>query len=154
MYGQQIAPDAGPGQATLQQRPTAVIHYTIYLPNGQSISSHETGSPYRFRVDSSSVIPGLEEAVASMEAGETRRIQLSPQQAFGEFRVDRVFEVEYDKVYSPVELKMGQPLRLSLDGDLHQAFVREERDHSMVFDTNHPLSGLELTMDVTLLGYE
>lgn len=154
MYEQQVAPGQAIGQGTSRHRTTAVIHYTIYLPDGGSISSHQAGVPYRYRVDSDEVLPGLEEAVGSMEVGETRRIQLTPDKAFGEFHADRVLEVGHDHIYSPAELMTGAPVRLSFNDGLHQAFVREERDQSLVFDTNHPLAGLELTLDVTLLGYE
>ena len=154
MYEEQVSPGQAIGQGTSRRPTTAVIHYTIYLPDGGSISSHQAGGPYRYRIDSDEVLPGLEEAVDNMEVGETRRIQLTPDKAFGEFRADRVLEVEYDHIYSPAELGIGAPVRLSLNDGLHQAFVREERDRSLVFDTNHPLAGLELTLDVTLLGYE
>lgn len=154
MYEEQVAPGQALSQGTSKRRPTAVIHYTIYLPDGGSISSHQTGSPYRYHADSDEIVPGIEEAVDSMEVGETRRIQLAPERAFGEFRADRVVEVDHDHVYSPMPLGTGQPVRLSFNDGLRQAFVREEREHSLVFDLNHPLAGLELTVDVTLLGYE
>lgn len=154
MYEEQIAPGQLTGHDRRPHPPTAVIHYTVYLPDGGSISSHQTGVPYRFRVESNQVLPGLEEAVASMEVGETRRIQLPPEMGFGAFRADRLVEVQHEHVYSPVELQTGQPVRLSFDAGLHQAFVREERDETLVFDMNHPLAGLELTLDVTLLAYE
>lgn len=154
MYEDQVAPGQAVSQGASQRRPTAVIHYTIYLPDGGSISSHQTGAPYRYRVESNEVLPGLEEAVGSMEIGESRRIQLSPERAYGEFRTDRIVEVENDHIFSPIQLGTGEPVRLSFNDQLHQSFVREEREHSLVFDMNHPLAGLELTIDLTLLGYE
>lgn len=154
MYGQQSAATTAYSQSQTTQRPTAVIHYTIYLPNGESLSSHESGYPYRYDVESDQVLPGLREAVSSMETGETRRIQLTPDQAFGEFRSDRIIEAAYQNIYSPDELNTGTPVRLRSNGGETQAFVREEREETLVFDMNHPLAGLELTIDVTLLGYE
>lgn len=143
-----------PGQRTTAH-PAAVIHYTIYLPDGNSISSHETGYPFRFHPQSGEVIPGLEQAVASMQVGETRRIQLSPRQAFGEHRPDRVLFARYDHVRAPVELEAGMPVRLARDGaELSQAFVRERGPDGIVFDLNHPLAGLDVTLDVTLVAYE
>ncbi len=154
MYEEHVVPGQAFGQGSGQRPPTAVIHYTIYLPDGRSISSHETGKPYRYEVESKEVLSGLEEAVGTMERGETRRIQLSADKAFGEFRADRIVEVDHEHVYSPVELSTGQPVRLSVTAGLRQAYVRELRETSVVFDMNHPLAGLELTLDVTLLGYE
>ena len=134
--------------------PIGVIHYTIYLPNGYSLSSHETGAPFRFYMDSPNVLPGLTEAVSSMEIGETRRIHLTPDRAFGHFDPRRVYEVDREKLFAPGNLQLGQPVRLAVDDGLRQAFVREQRADSVVFDMNHPLAGLEVTIDITLLGYE
>ena len=134
--------------------PIGVIHYTIYLPDGYSLSSHETGAPFRFYMDSANVLPGLTEAVSSMEIGETRRIHLTPDRAFGHFDPRGVFEVNREKLFAPGNLALGQAVRLAVDGGLRQAFVREQRTDSVVFDLNHPLAGLEIVMDVTLLGYE
>lgn len=144
--------ESGPSTRTAQ--PTAVIHYTMYLPDGHSISSHETGYPYRFPLPARSVLPGLEQAVASMEIGETRRIQLTPHLAFGDHHADRVLFSAFDAIRTPAQLQPGMPVRLSLGDDLHQAFVREIRSDGIVFDLNHPLSGLEITVDVTLLAVE
>lgn len=134
--------------------PTAVIHYTIYLPDGHSISSHETGQPFRFQPNGGQIIPGLEQAIATMEIGETRRIRLSPRQAFGDHRADRVMLARHDQMRTPVSLRPGMPVRLARDSGLSQAFVRDLVDDGVIFDLNHPLAGVELTMDVTLLAYE
>ena len=134
--------------------PIGVIHYTIYLPDGFSLSSHETGAPFRFYMYSESVLPGLAEAVSSMEIGETRRIHLTPERAFGSFDPRNVLEVSREKLFAEAGLSLGQPVRLTVNGGLRQAFVREQRPDSVVFDLNHPLAGLEITMDVTLIGYE
>jgi FKBP-type peptidyl-prolyl cis-trans isomerase 2 len=156
MYEQSTAP-AWSATRTSRATRAAVIHYTIYLPDGDSISSHETGYPFRFHPSTGEVIPGLEQAVASMQVGETRRIQLSPRQAFGEHHASQVLLARLEHVRAPVELRPGMPVRLSVrDGHtgLRQAFVREMRADGAVFDLNHPLSGLDITMDVTLVAYE
>jgi FKBP-type peptidyl-prolyl cis-trans isomerase 2 len=126
----------------------------MYLPNGHSVSSHGSGSPFRFYLPSGNVLPGVEEAIASMQVGETRRIHLTPDRAFGEFDPHRVLEVEREKALFPIDLPEGQPVRLAFDGGLRQGYIREQRKGSVVFDLNHPLAGVEITMDVTLLGYE
>ena len=154
MISEPTAAQAVHDQPGRSSRPMAVIHYTMYLPNGHSVSSHEAGSPFRFYANSGNVLPGLEEAVASMQVGETRRIQLTPDRAYGEFDPHRVVEVERANAVSPIDLQVGQPVRLTLDGGLRQAYVREQRPDTVVFDLNHPLAGVEITMDVTLVGYE
>ena len=159
MYEQPASPPTRTARADdphpRTSRRTAVIHYTIYLPDGNSISSHETGYPFRFHPNGGEVIPGLEQAIASMEVGETRRIQLTPHQAFGEHRPDRVLFAQRAHVRGPAELVAGMPVRLSTrNSGLSQAFVRETTGDGIVFDLNHPLAGLDVTLDVTLLAFE
>lgn len=137
-----------------RSHPVAVIHYTIYLEDGHTFSSHQTGQPFRFEMHAGQVIPGLQTVIEHMEVGDTQRVHLSPEQAFGEHDPSRLIEADLQSVHSPTELYRGLPVRLSLGRRKVQAFVRERRSHTVVFDLNHPLAGQPITMDVTLLGFE
>ena len=79
-----------------------VVHYDGYLLDGTKFdSSRDRGAPYSFRVGTSSVIKGWDEALATMKKGEKRTLIIPWWLAYGESgrgpipsRATLVFEVE------------------------------------------------------------
>jgi len=79
-----------------------VVHYDGYLLDGTKFdSSRDRGAPYSFRVGTSSVIKGWDEALATMKKGEKRTLIIPWWLAYGEAgrgpipsRATLVFEVE------------------------------------------------------------
>lgn len=127
------------------------IHYTIYLPDGGTISSQDTGQPFPFEPGQGQVLPGIERAVRAMEIGEVRRLQLQPSEAFGEHDPQQVIQVSPSDVPDLGSLAIGQPVQLSMPIGMVQAFVRDLNPNVVVFDLNHPLAGLSLIVDVMLV---
>lgn len=76
-----ITPGSGdeirPGQ-------TAVVHYVGTLTNGTEFdSSRNRGQPFKFKVGIDQVIKGWHLGVAGMKKGETRRLTIPPDLAYG-----------------------------------------------------------------------
>ncbi len=92
-------PGAGPTPATGSE---IAVHYDGYLLDGTKFdSSRDRGAPYVFRVGTSSVIKGWDEALAAMKAGEKRTLIIPWWLAYGTAgkgpippKATLVFEVE------------------------------------------------------------
>jgi FKBP-type peptidyl-prolyl cis-trans isomerase len=70
-------PEAKPGQ-------TAVVHYIGMLPNGSTFdSSRDRGKPLKFVIGAGDVIRGWDLGVTGMLVGETRRLRIPPELAYG-----------------------------------------------------------------------
>jgi FKBP-type peptidyl-prolyl cis-trans isomerase len=55
------------------------IHFVATTPNGSVVrNTRETLQPLSFRLDSTTVMPGLREAIQSMRVGGTRRVIVPP----------------------------------------------------------------------------
>jgi hypothetical protein len=55
------------------------IHFVATTPNGSVVrNTRETRQPLSFRLDSTTVMPGLREAIQSMRVGGTRRVIVPP----------------------------------------------------------------------------
>ena len=63
------------------------VQYTGMYENG---SVFDSGN-YTFKVGSGQVIPGFENAIKGMRAGETKTVKLSPDEAYGEYNENMVF---------------------------------------------------------------
>jgi peptidylprolyl isomerase len=75
-------------KATLQAKPgdTVKVHYSMYLQDGKLLNSSTSGGPLQFTVGKGRVIPGFEQAVVGMSPGDTKKVAVPAEQAFGPYR--------------------------------------------------------------------
>lgn len=59
------------------------IHYTGKLKDGELFDTSRERPPLEFTVGNREIIPVLENSVIGMEAGDTKSIEVSPEEAFG-----------------------------------------------------------------------
>lgn len=128
------------------------IHFTGRLRDGTVVAtSHET-EPIEFTVGMHEVMPGLDDLVQGMRQGEKRSADLSPDLAHGRHRNDLMLAVELDRFPSHVDPYRGQELMMRREGrPATTVRVVATTANMVVVDTNHPLAGKPLLIDVELL---
>jgi FKBP-type peptidyl-prolyl cis-trans isomerase 2 len=94
------------------------------------------------------MIPGLDEGISKMEAGQSAQIHVPATHAFGE-RLSDLVRVMSEKELERTGLRPRQGMILNIDGV--QARVKSVSSGRAVLDFNHPLAGLDLTYHVNLL---
>ncbi len=62
---------------------TVRVHYTGRLDDGQVFDTSEGGEPLEFQLGGEDVIPGFDNGVRGMRVGETKRIEIEPDDAYG-----------------------------------------------------------------------
>lgn len=99
-------------------------------------------------------LPKIEEALDGKEAGYTVKIQVEPEDAFGDYDASLVKIEPRNRLPEPIEVGMqfeGAP-ESDEDGDMPLIFtVTEIADDQVVLDGNHPLAGIALRFDLTVL---
>ena len=99
---------------------------------------------------SNQFLPTLEQAILEMNIGDQKAISLSASQGYGEYKSDLVFEVEKSKLGN--SFKEGDIVGLKVNGGHKmKARVVDFKDSIAVLDCNHPLAGLDLVFNVTLV---
>ncbi|HEX3559461.1 MAG TPA: peptidylprolyl isomerase [Pyrinomonadaceae bacterium] len=128
------------------------VHYTGKLEDGQVFDSSRDGEPLEFTVGAGEVIPGFDEAVRGMSIGETKTVEIEPENAYGPRRESLVATIERARAQFPVEPQVGMRLALPLqDGNQLEVVVTEITDEQVTIDGNHPLAGEKLIFDVELI---
>jgi FKBP-type peptidyl-prolyl cis-trans isomerase SlpA len=131
---------------------TVTLHLSLTLEDGTVAESTLGGEPLTFTMGTGTLASGLELALYGLYPGETQRIELTPEQAFGRrdpAKVHRMPRAAFgpDLVLEPgavigFETPEGEEIGgavLSLDAD------------SVEVDFNHPLAGHVITFDVEVL---
>ncbi|XP_021744682.1 70 kDa peptidyl-prolyl isomerase-like [Chenopodium quinoa] len=60
------------------------VHYSGHVEDGSLGSSHENGTPFKFKLGQGEVIKGLDEGVVTMKKGEKAVFKVPPHLAYGE----------------------------------------------------------------------
>lgn len=131
---------------------TVKVHYTGRLADGTVFDSSAEGEPLEFTIGENHVIAGFEDAVVGMDTGETKTVEIPPDEAYGPHHDELIFEVGREALPEGLEPEVGQFLQLRRpDGQIVAFTVTEVSDATVKLDANHPLAGQPLTFDVRLV---
>ena len=129
------------------------VHYTGTLTDGSVFDSSKDRAPLGFTVGAGQMIPGFDAGVLGMAEGESKRIEIPADQAYGPFRDDLVMEVSLDQFPPEADPKVGMRYRFQTeDGHAMVLAVTGVGEGTVVLDGNHELAGQDLVFDVTLVS--
>jgi FKBP-type peptidyl-prolyl cis-trans isomerase SlyD len=129
------------------------IEYKLHLGDGKLIDESDPGDPLVYLHGYEEIVPGLEKALEGKKTGDSLKVQVSPEEGYGEFDPDGVEEVPRDEFPPEMELEEGGIVTATdEDGDDVEFLVKELRDNgkTVVVDFNHPLAGKTLHFEVTV----
>jgi peptidylprolyl isomerase len=131
---------------------TVRVHYTGRLDDGSVFDSSRDGEPLEFTVGTGDVIPGFDEAVRGMTAGDKRTVEIEAADAYGERREQLVAQMTRELMNLESTPEEGMSLLMQLpDGNQLPVTITEVSESHVTLDANHPLAGQRLTFDVELV---
>ena len=131
------------------------VHYTGRLEGGQVFDSSREGEPLEFTVGADNIIQGFSEAVRGMRVGESKTVEIAPDEAYGPRRDGLVTSIAREAAQFPVEPQVGMRFGLPLqEGGQIEVVVTEVTDTHVTIDGNHQLAGQKLIFDLELVGNE
>ena len=130
-----------------------LTHYRGTLNDGTVFdSSYERGEPLEFICGSGMMIRGYDEAVATMEVGQSIDIHLTPDLAYGYANPNMIFTFEISEMPGSENLTAGQNVVLyTAAGQPVPVKVTAKDDTSITFDANHEMAGKELNFHIELV---
>lgn len=131
---------------------TVKVHYTGKLKDGSVFDSSESREPLEFTLGSGNMIPGFEQAVVGMDAGDKKTTEIPVTQAYGEKREDMIISVPRENVPGDIDPEVGQQLAIQQEGGQQvPVTVTEVTEEKVVLDANHPLAGKDLVFDIEVV---
>lgn len=137
------------------------LHYRIVLASGPGAGSvfADTfdGRPATLQMGNGQWAPGMEEALLGHEDGTRFSVELPAAQAYGERNPDLLQRVTLAMLAEHTEpgsqFQPGDMVEFSApNGGRYSGVFKEQGDTWALFDFNHPLAGVDLRIDVSLLG--
>ncbi len=128
------------------------VHYTGTLADGSVFDSSIGGEPLHFVIGDEQVIPGFEQAVVGLTPGESRKVNIESDEAYGPYDPEMAIVVGREHFPADMPLEVGQGLRLKQsDGQAFDVVVTSLTEEKVSLDGNHPLAGKDLTFDIQLV---
>ena len=129
------------------------IHYKGTLQDGTVFDSSEGRDPLGFTLGSGQVIPGFDEAVMGMTEGESKKVTIPVEKAYGPRNDELVMPVPLSQVPPDLNPEVGQQLQLGgPTGQPAMVQVVDITDEHIMLDANPPLAGEDLTFDIELVA--
>ena len=130
---------------------TVKVMYIGSLDDGTVFDQSKEDAPIQFTLGQQQLIPGFELAVIDMEIGETKKVTIPAQEAYGEHQEESVVEVTRSRLPDNLEPQIGQRLEVQdKDGNPLIVTISNLTDSTVTLDANHPLAGKDLTFEITL----
>jgi len=128
------------------------IEYTLTLESGEILESSTARKPLTYTHGSGELMPGLEEILTGMQAGEQQKGTLAPEKGYGPHNPEALIEIPRDHL-PPEAWNKGALLQAAgPKGEQIEGVVSELKENSAVVDFNHPLAGKCLGFTVKILS--
>ncbi len=138
--------------AQAKEGDTVRIHYTGRLKDGKVFDSSVDREPLEFTIGEGKIIPGVEQGVIGMAPGESKTVNVLPDQAYGPHRPELVATIEKNEFPENVILQEGKILQFSQPtGQIFRARIVKVTDVDVTLDANHPLAGEDLIFEIELV---
>ncbi|HHO77192.1 MAG TPA: peptidylprolyl isomerase [Deltaproteobacteria bacterium] len=136
---------------TIATGKTVSIEYTLTLENKEVIDTNRGSDPLTYVQGSSQIIPGLENAMDGMKVGETKQVEVEPEDGYGPVFQDAIVEVNRDQLPEGACEVDAQLQAQGPDGQILRGKVTKIENDKAFVDFNHPLAGKKLFFDVKVL---
>lgn len=131
---------------------TVRVHYIGKLADGTIFDSTEDDEPLEFVIGEDEVLPKFEETVIGLSIGDKRTVEISSDDAYGDYDEDLIFEIGYDQFPEDIEPELGIDLEVTLpSGHSEIMTIVELEEDAVVLDANHPLAGEDLVFELELV---
>lgn len=132
------------------QNSVVSIYYELSNDAGEILDASNEGEPLVYLHGAHNIIPGLENQLAGKIAGDTLKVKVQPEEAYGPRRDELIQQVPRTAFPEPDKLAVGMRFSAESEGGQISVVVTELSDSEATVDGNHPLAGVVLNFDVSI----
>jgi FKBP-type peptidyl-prolyl cis-trans isomerase SlyD len=128
------------------------IDYTLTNAKGEVLDKSSKGQPLQYIQGQGHLIPGLERVLEGKGAGDAVKAAIPAKDAYGDRDEELMQIIPKDSFADIPDLKVGMELEAEGDDGVRVITVVGIEEDRVVVDGNHPLAGMDLNFDVTIVG--
>ncbi len=133
---------------------TIRVHYTGTLEDGAVFDSSKEKDPLEFTVGGGNLIPGFENGVIGMKIGDTKKVTIPAEEAYGPRQDDMVIKIDRKEFPQNITPEVGMPLQMQKpDGGEINVIITGVETDSVTLDANHPLAGETLIFELEIVEF-
>jgi len=122
----------------------ATFHYTLKDDSGEVIDTSEGQEPLAYLHGAGNIVPGLENTLEGLEAGEAFQVSIDSKDGYGDIDPNMIHSVKREQLQGIEELEVGMQFT-SQNGEQVAHFTVTEIDgDDITVDGNHPMAGRNL----------
>ncbi len=135
----------------IEEKKIVVMNYTLTTDEGEVLDQSDDGS-FAYLHGADNIIAGLEKALMGKVAGDSMNVKVLPADGYGERNDEMVQVVDKEMFESDAELEVGTQFHAEgPDGDQIMITVAAVEGDDITIDGNHPLAGVNLNFDVSII---
>ena len=118
-------------------------------------NSTRTYEPLSFVVGAGQMISGFDNGVLNMTIGEKKTLKLSPDEAYGEYTMEKIENVPKSNLENAnITPEIGLKVYRGTMYGMESGIITNMLGSNVTIDFNHPLAGKNLTFDVEVVSIE
>ena len=151
--GKSVVTGTGTGPAAAIGNSVSVF-YTGMFANGTVFDSNVNDTPITFTVGSHQVIPGFEDALVGLKAGQTKIVNIPVDKAYGPYKPEYIHVINRTGTLATMELTEGAMLtyRNPATNTMSMVKILNFTKDTVTVDGNSPLAGEPLTFTIELVS--
>ena len=127
------------------------IEYTLKDEKGTVLDTSVGQDPMEYLHGASNIIPGLEQGVEGLKAGESKSVVVPAALGYGEYNDKLIQRVPLDR-FGANKVEIGMRFHAETNLGMRVLVIRHVDDKEAVLDGNHELAGKTLYFDVKVVA--
>ena len=137
---------------TIRKNSVVTINYTLKDETGELLDSSEGQEPLTYLHGLGNVIPGLETSLEGKSAGESVKVAIPPEEAYGVWDMAKILQIPKGQFSGVDEITAGMEFSVHSNNGEQVVTVTKVDGDMVTVDANHPLAGKTLHFDVSIIG--
>jgi FKBP-type peptidyl-prolyl cis-trans isomerase SlyD len=128
-----------------------LIHYTLSNLDDEVMDSSAGGEPLAYLHGKGNIVPGLEKELLGKKVGDKVKVEVSPEEGYGELNEELIQEVERAAFEGVESIEVGMRFMAQTAWGQQPVVVTAVTEETVIVDGNHPLADQSLKFDVEVI---
>lgn len=134
----------------IEKNNVVAMDYTLKDDEGNIVDSSNGQQPLEFLCGYQNIIPGLEKALIGKAVGDSIKVSVAPNEAYGDYEPTLVQIVNKNQIDSDDKIEVGTHFQVDTEeGPMIYTVIKVEGEN-ITLDGNHPLAGQTLHFEVEI----